>query len=75
MLRFEVSGRPYARLGGTTSEDEGDRGAFAVNDVVAGAATGAAAQAELALLDRRGDGDGSCVEHVRHGSGELHFGC
>lgn len=61
------------RLGRATSADEGDRGTFAINDVVAGAAA-TAAEAELALLDWRSHGDGSYVEQVGHGSGVLHFG-
>lgn len=72
VLRTELSGGSYARLSRTTSEDEGDGGAFAVNNVVAGAGT--ASKAELALLKRRGHSDGSCVEQVRDGSGVLHFG-
>lgn len=73
MFDFEVSGGSYARLSGTTSEDEGDRSTFAVNNVVAGAST--APKAELAGLKRRSHSDGSCVEQVRDGSGVLHFGC
>ena len=71
----KLSGRPYARLSRTTSKDEGDRSTFAVNNVVAGAAS--TTKAELALLDidRRSHGDGSCVEQVRDGSCVLHFGC
>jgi hypothetical protein len=72
---FELSGRSYTRLGRATGEDKGDWGAFAINNVVAGAATRAAAKAELALLDWHSHGDGSCVEQVRYGSGVLHFGC
>ena len=72
----KLSGRPYTRLSRTTSEDEGDRSTFAVNNVVAGAAS-TTAKAELALLDidRRSHGDRSCVEQVRDGRGVLHSGC
>ena len=73
VLGSELSGGSYARLSRTTSEDEGDRSTFAVNDVVAGAST--APKAELAGLKRCSHGDGSCVEQVRDGSGVLHFGC
>lgn len=70
--------RAYARLSGATREDEGDGSAFAVDDVVAGAATTAATEAteatELALLDRRSQGDGSCVKQVRESCGVLHDG-
>jgi hypothetical protein len=63
----------YARLSGTTSEDQGDRSAFAVDNVVSGAAitrgTG------LSLLDRQRHGEGSCVKQVRECSGVLHLGC
>ena len=62
----------YARLSRATSEDQGDWSAFAVNDVVAGAAPAAQAT-ELALLDWRGHGDGSCIEQVGDGSDVLHF--
>lgn len=75
MFDFEVSGGSYARLSGTTSEDEGDRSAFAVNDIVAGAATGAATKAKLACLEWRSHGDGSCAKQVRDGGSVLHFGC
>lgn len=69
-------GEPYARLSGATSENQSDRSAFAVNDVVAGAASRAATKAaELALLDWHGHGDGSCVEQVREGSSVLHSDC
>jgi hypothetical protein len=64
----------YTRLSRAASEDQGDRSAFAVNNVVAGAATRATSEAELALLNRRSHGDRSCVEHVREGSGVLHLG-
>lgn len=65
----------YARLSRSTSEDQGDRGTFAVNNVVAGAAARAAAKAaELALLDRRSHGDRSCVKQERDGSSVLHVG-
>ena len=72
---FEISGGSYARLSGTTSEDEGDRSTFAVNNVVAGAATTTKAELALLDLDRRSHGDRSCVEQVRDSSGVLHFGC
>jgi len=75
MSDFEISRGPYTRLSRTASEDKGDRGASAVDDVVAGAATRAAAKAELTLLDWHSHGDRSCVEQVRDGSGVLHFGC
>jgi hypothetical protein len=64
----------YTRLSRAASEDQGDRSTFAVNNVVAGAATRATSEAELALLDWRSHGDRSCVEHVREGSGVLHLG-
>jgi hypothetical protein len=67
-------GESYTRLSGTPSEDQGDWGAFAVNNVVAGAATRATSKAELALLDWRSHGDRSCIEHVGEGSGVLHCG-
>lgn len=64
----------YTRLSRATSADEGDWSTLAVNDVVASAAT-TTPEAELALLDWRSHGDGSCVEQVGHGSGVLHFDC
>ena len=73
MFKFELSGRSYARLSRTTSEDESDGGTFAVNNVVAGAGT--APKAELAGLERSGHSDGSCIKQVRDGSGVLHFDC
>lgn len=66
----------YTRLSRTTGEDERDGSAFAVLDVVPGAAAaGATEAAELALVDdRRGKDDGGCVEQVGEGGGVLHFG-
>ena len=72
---FEISRGPYTRLSGATSEDESDRSTFAVNNVVAGAATTTKAELALLDLDWRSHGDGSCVEQARDGSGVLHFGC
>jgi hypothetical protein len=64
--------KTYARLSRTASEDQSDRRALAVLDVVASAAAAAASEAELALVDGRGHDDRSCVEQVGEGGSELH---
>jgi len=60
----------YAGLGRTAGEDQSDRRALAVFDVVASAS--AATETELTLVDGRGHDDGGCVEQVGEGGSELH---
>jgi hypothetical protein len=62
----------YARLSRAASEDQSDRRALAVLDVVASAAAAASKATKLALVDGRGHDDGSCVEQVGEGGSELH---